>query len=89
MKSVDELVSRKAYEQVLWERDLAITQLKELGHEFGEKTDAEEFIERKRLDAVIERIEQSAGDEENTMIALGLCGALTIIAEEFGEIKND
>ena len=30
-------VSRGAFEQVMWERDIAIRQLKELGYEFGAK----------------------------------------------------
>ena len=33
----DKFVSRAAYEQVMWERDVAIEQLKELGYGFGEK----------------------------------------------------
>lgn len=31
------MVSRSAYEQVMWERDVAIVQLKELGYGLGEK----------------------------------------------------
>ena len=36
-ENADDFVSRKVYEQVMWERDTAIAQLKELGYEFGEK----------------------------------------------------
>lgn len=34
---LDDRVSAEAYKQVMWERDTAIAQLKELGYEFGEK----------------------------------------------------
>ena len=40
-------VSIGAYKQVAWERDIAIEQLHELGYEFGEKIDKEEFCEWK------------------------------------------
>ena len=33
----DDCVSLEVYKQVVWERDIAIEQLKELGYEFGEK----------------------------------------------------
>ncbi len=33
----DDMVSRGVFEQVTWERDVAIEQLKELGYGFGEK----------------------------------------------------
>lgn len=37
MNNKQETVSIGAYEQVLWERDVAIDQLKQLGYGFGEK----------------------------------------------------
>ena len=33
----NDMVSRGVFEQVMWERDVAIEQLKELGYELGEK----------------------------------------------------
>lgn len=33
----EDMVSRGVFEQVMWERDIAITQLKELGYGLGEK----------------------------------------------------
>ena len=47
----DKYVSIGAYQQVAWERDVAIKQLHELGYGFGEKIDKEEFCEWK-LDGV-------------------------------------
>lgn len=32
-----DLVSREAYEQIMWERDVAIQQLQDLGYGLGEK----------------------------------------------------
>lgn len=40
-----EYVRYSTYEQVAWERDIAIEQLHELGYEFGQKIDKEEFCE--------------------------------------------
>jgi hypothetical protein len=37
----DKYVSIRAYQQVSWERDIAIKQLHELGYEFGEKIEEE------------------------------------------------
>ena len=39
-------VSAEAYEQVMWERDIAIQQLNELGYEFGEKPEMGDTISR-------------------------------------------
>ena len=44
-KCKDKYVSIGAYNQVAWERDIAIKQLHELGYEFGENIDKEEFCE--------------------------------------------
>ncbi len=38
----EDVVSRGVFEQVMWERDIAIQQLKELGYEFGEKIEPQE-----------------------------------------------
>lgn len=35
----DDAISREVFEQVMWERDIVIQQLKELGYEFGEKVE--------------------------------------------------
>ena len=37
--SVADVVSRRAYNQVMWERDIAIAQLSEIGKGFGQKMD--------------------------------------------------
>lgn len=36
-ESCDDTVSRGVFEQVMWERDTAIEQLRELGYELGQK----------------------------------------------------
>lgn len=41
----NKFVSIEVYKQVAWERDIAIEQLHELGYEFGQKIDKEEFCE--------------------------------------------
>lgn len=40
-----DMVSRGVFEQVMWERDVAIDQLKELGYGFGEKPRTGHWIE--------------------------------------------
>ena len=37
LEQQDDVVSQGVFEQVMWERDIAIEQLKELGYGFGEK----------------------------------------------------
>ena len=37
MKNKDDKVSRSVFEQVQWERDMALSQLKDLGYGLGEK----------------------------------------------------
>ena len=37
MSRCEDAISREVFEQVMWERDIAIQQLKELGYGFGEK----------------------------------------------------
>lgn len=43
-------VSRGVFEQVMWERDVAIDQLKELGYGFGEKPKTGHWIEKDGFD---------------------------------------
>jgi len=40
--STDEVVSKELYEQVKWERDVALKQLDELGISLGQKIEREE-----------------------------------------------
>ena len=57
------MVSRIAYEQVMWERDVAINQLKELGYGFGEKIKTDkDAISRQ---ATIEAFQMFRGYEAN------------------------
>jgi len=51
-----DVVSHGVYEQVAWERDTAIEQLKELGFGFGEKT--EPVVRRSKIDKAIEEIQE-------------------------------
>ena len=37
LQAQEETVSRKVYEQISWERDIAVMQLKDLGYGLGEK----------------------------------------------------
>jgi len=37
LQAQEETVSRKVYEQISWERDIAVMQLKDLGYSLGEK----------------------------------------------------
>lgn len=52
--SSDDCVSLEVYKQVIWERDIAIEQLKELGYGFGEKIrTSDDFVSRADLLAQI------------------------------------
>ena len=51
----EDVVERGVYEQVVWERDIAIKQLEELGYELGQKV--EPVVERSKIDNAIEEIE--------------------------------
>lgn len=52
--SSDDCVSLGVYKQVMWERDIAIEQLKELGYDFGEKIrTSDDFVSRADLLAQI------------------------------------
>ncbi len=64
-ESSNEMVNRKVFEQVMWERDVAIDQLKELGYEFGERviTDSD-IISRKTVKSEYKRqFESNLKDE--------------------------
>jgi len=51
-------ISLEVYKQVIWERDIAIEQLKELGYEFGEKIrTSDDCVNRQAtLDAIIKEL---------------------------------
>ena len=52
-EDADEFISCKAYDQVMWERDIAIAQLKELGYGFGEEIrQADEFIPKSVIEDI-------------------------------------
>ena len=58
----DDTVSRGVFEQVRWERDVAIEQLHELGYELGQKIESCDAISR---DAVMRLIENKPYDWSN------------------------
>ena len=59
----EDMVSRGAFEQVMWERDVATEQLKELGYELGQKVEpCEDTISRQ---AVIDEIYESRKNFNN------------------------
>ena len=61
-EQADKFVHRETLEQIMWERDIAIEQLKELGYGFGEKIrQADEFIPM----SVIEDIRQEILENRN------------------------
>ena len=58
LQEQEETVSRKVYEQISWERDIAVMQLKDLGYGLGEKirTDGDTISRRAAIDALDEQI---------------------------------
>lgn len=54
LQAQEETVSRKVYEQISWERDIAVMQLKDLGYGLGEKirTDGGTISRQVAIDAV-------------------------------------
>lgn len=65
------------YEQVRWERDVAIAQLKELGYEFGEKirTDGDTISRQ----AVLDAIENEYKGKANEVLAHEIVNIMAII----------
>lgn len=56
LQEQEETVSRKVYEQISWERDIAVMQLKDLGYSLGEKirTDGNLISRADAIDAAME-----------------------------------
>ena len=71
----EDTVSRKLYEQIKWERDLAVDQLADLGYGFGEKKrDSDDAIPRKYiLDILAEYIEEYSELDSNGLHDLKWC----------------
>lgn len=59
----DNTVSLEAFKQVMWERDIAIEQLHELGYEFGQKIEPSgDLIRRQAMDEIKELMTDINGD---------------------------
>ena len=56
---MNDTVSRELYEQIRWERDMAVQQLKDLGYELGEKprTDGDLISRQAAIEALGEEPE--------------------------------
>ena len=78
-KMAVEALSAEPCEQIKWERDTAIAQLKELGFGLGEKPrTSEDCISRKEA---IKAMEDKAKGLKNLDTINGLCGAVAILYE--------
>ena len=70
-EDTDEFVNLKTFKQVMRERDIAISQLEELGYDFGEEIRQEdEFIPKSVIEDIrreIEQIEINGFVDEKTM----------------------
>ena len=55
---MSDLISRETYEQVRWERDTALEQLKDLGYSLGEKPRQSDLIRRQELKAQLDCVDR-------------------------------
>lgn len=60
LQAQEETVSRKVYEQISWERDIAVMQLKDLGYGLGEKirTDGDLISRQGAIDALMDEFKR-------------------------------
>lgn len=76
------LVSLDVYNQVAWERDIAIQQLHELGYEFGEKIESTKNdlgVDCISREDAIQAMQDKAKKITNEDTINGLCGAVAIL----------
>ena len=62
----EDTVSRGTLEQIMWERDTAIQQLKDLGYSLGEKPKEGDLISRQAVLATLDNMDKAL-DEERTV----------------------
>ena len=86
LQAQEETVSRKVYEQISWERDIAVMQLKDLGYGLGEKirTDGDTISRRGAIKAVSNWLYD--GDDRRSVDQL--LSALPSVEPEFAKDKN-
>ena len=65
-ESKEDAVSRGTLEQIMWERDTAIQQLKDLGYSLGEKPKKGDLINRQAVLATLDNMDKAL-DEERTV----------------------
>ena len=80
----NDMVSRRVFEQVMWERDIAISQLKELGYGFGEKIEpCKDAIRRQAvLDLAKKGVLVSNGNYKSVCKAINELPSVTPTCEE-------
>ena len=84
LEKQEETVSRKVYEQISWERDIAVMQLKDLGYGLGEKirTDGDTISRQAAIDA-LEKIPVREFKKTD-----GLLDALVSIGQVYRALKQ-
>lgn len=81
----DDAVSREVFEQIMWERDVAIEQLKELGYGFGEKPKTGHWIIIDDCEKFIAKCSECGRIEDSRMISkypYCHCGARMVEPQE-------
>ena len=91
---IEALGKQGSYEQILWERDIAIKQLEDIGLSFGEKTDrVKEALEKQAgIERALERLDKESnffhgepmGTLQKSYYCRGIEKAIEIIKEEVG-----
>jgi hypothetical protein len=84
----EDAVSRGVFEQVMWERDVAIDQLKELGYGFGEKPKMGHWIIIDDCEKFIAKCSECGRIEDSRMISkypYCHCGAKMVEPQERSE----
>lgn len=68
--AIEALEKQGSYEQILWERDIAIKQLEDIGLSFGEKTDrVKEALEKQAgIERALKRLEEKLSQKHKLML---------------------
>lgn len=87
----EDALSLEVYKQTLWERDIAIAQLKELGYGFGEKIRfCEDAVSRKEVkEALRNRIRESVSDCINALPSVTPTQKWIFVSEELPKSDDD
>ena len=93
LEQESKMVHRETLEQVMWERDVAINQLKELGYEFGEKirTDKDAITRKAAIEALDKLCDRCEYSKKQRFVMCGAChlGSAFDVIEELPSVSTE